>query len=117
MLYQVVSATFGLMDTHAENWMPVRGSEPVPTFGFEYTVGLEHVNVNTARMLKLFREGLLNLRAIWLDIIGAGDLKEVERRYPGLEQIMIAWALGTPRDLMIEQLTRFARDVMPAFGS
>src|SRR5262249_2011801 len=42
-------------------------------------------------------------------------LKEVERKYPGLEHIMIAWALGTPRDLMIEQLERFAREVMPAF--
>jgi alkanesulfonate monooxygenase SsuD/methylene tetrahydromethanopterin reductase-like flavin-dependent oxidoreductase (luciferase family) len=42
-------------------------------------------------------------------------LKELERRYPGLEHVMIAWALGTPRELMIEQLTRFARDVMPAF--
>lgn len=79
MLYQVVSATFELMETHAAVWMPVRGSEPVPTFGFEYAVGLEHVNVNTARMLKLFRDGLLNLREIWLDILGAGDLREVER--------------------------------------
>jgi alkanesulfonate monooxygenase SsuD/methylene tetrahydromethanopterin reductase-like flavin-dependent oxidoreductase (luciferase family) len=43
-------------------------------------------------------------------------LKEIERRYPGLEHIMIGWALGTPRALMIEQLTRFAREVMPAFG-
>jgi alkanesulfonate monooxygenase SsuD/methylene tetrahydromethanopterin reductase-like flavin-dependent oxidoreductase (luciferase family) len=42
-------------------------------------------------------------------------LKEVEARYPGLEHVMIAWALGTPRDLMLEQLTRFAREVMPAF--
>ncbi|HEY7648510.1 MAG TPA: LLM class flavin-dependent oxidoreductase [Methylomirabilota bacterium] len=42
-------------------------------------------------------------------------LEELERRYPGLEHVMIAWALGTPRELMIEQLTRFARDVMPAF--
>src|SRR5574340_161059 len=79
MLYQVASATFELMENHAGSWLPVRGSEPVPTFGFEYTVGLEHVNVNTARMLKLFREGLLNLRDILLDILGAGDLKEVER--------------------------------------
>ena len=28
---------------------------------------------------------------------------------------MIAWALGTPRAMMLEQLTRFAREVMPAF--
>ena len=47
------------------------------------------------------------------DIIGY--LKEVETRYPGLEHVLIAWALGTPRDLMIEQLTRFATEVMPAF--
>jgi hypothetical protein len=42
-------------------------------------------------------------------------LKEVERRYPGLDHVMIGWAIGTPRDLMVEQLTRFAREVMPAF--
>src|SRR5262249_5785621 len=42
-------------------------------------------------------------------------LREVEQRYPGLEEIMVAWAIGTPRDHMIEQLTRFAREVMPAF--
>ena len=35
-------------------------------------------------------------------------LKEVERQYPGLDHVMIGWAIGTPRDLMIEQLTRFA---------
>lgn len=79
MLYQVVSATFDLMEKHAGVWVPVRGSAPVPTFGFEYTVGLEHVNVNTARMLNLFREGLHNLRDIWRDILGAGDFREVER--------------------------------------
>ena len=79
MLYQVVSATFDLMENHADIWMPIRGSEPVTTFGFEYSVGLEPVNVNTARMLKLFREGLNNLGEIWLDILGAGDFGEVKR--------------------------------------
>jgi len=43
-------------------------------------------------------------------------LKQVEARFPGLEHIMIAWALSTPRDLMIQQLTQFAEEVMPAFG-
>jgi alkanesulfonate monooxygenase SsuD/methylene tetrahydromethanopterin reductase-like flavin-dependent oxidoreductase (luciferase family) len=42
-------------------------------------------------------------------------LKEVEARYPGLEHVMIAWALGTPRAHMLAQLERFAREVMPAF--
>lgn len=30
---------------------------------------------------------------------------------------MIAWALDTPRDLMLEQLTGFAKEVLPAFTS
>ena len=42
-------------------------------------------------------------------------LKEVEARYPGLEEIMLAFAIGTPRAMMVEQLERFAREVMPAF--
>src|SRR6267142_1760081 len=42
-------------------------------------------------------------------------LKELEARYPGLDHVMIAWALSTPRELMVEQLTRFAAEVMPAF--
>ncbi|MBI4937938.1 MAG: glycosyl transferase family 2 [Nitrosomonadales bacterium] len=79
MLYQVVSATFELMETYAEVWLQVHGTEPVPTFGFEYTVGLEPVNVNTARMLNTFREGIRNLGDIWLDILGAGDFGEIER--------------------------------------
>ncbi len=79
MLYQVVSATFELMETYHDVWMPIRGSEPVPAFGFEYTVGLEPVNVNTARMLIIFREGLRNLGEIWLNILGTGDFCEVER--------------------------------------
>ena len=44
-------------------------------------------------------------------------LKSLEAKYPGLQHVMIAWALGTPRDLMLEQLTRFAKEVMPAFTS
>ena len=44
-------------------------------------------------------------------------LKDVEQRYPGLDHVMVAWAIGTPRDVMVEQLTRFAREVMPAFRS
>ena len=42
-------------------------------------------------------------------------LKDVEARYPGLDHVMMAWAIGTPRAMMLEGLTRFAREVMPAF--
>jgi glycosyltransferase involved in cell wall biosynthesis len=78
MLYQVVSATFGLMETYPDVWKQVRGSEPVRTYGFQYAVGLEQVNVNVERMLGIFREGLRNLREIWTAVLGRGDFGEVE---------------------------------------
>jgi alkanesulfonate monooxygenase SsuD/methylene tetrahydromethanopterin reductase-like flavin-dependent oxidoreductase (luciferase family) len=43
-------------------------------------------------------------------------LKNLERQYPGLDHVMLGWPIGTPRAMMVEQLTRFAREVMPAFG-
>ncbi len=79
MLYQVVSATFDLMEVHAQVWKAVTKSEPVTSFGFEYTVGLEPVQVNVGRMMGFFREGLKNLGEIWSAVLGTGDLREVER--------------------------------------
>lgn len=79
MLYQVVSATFELMNTYSAVWMNVRGSVPVPAFGFEYEVGLEQVDVDTSRMLNIFRDGLENLGEIWRTVLGPGDFGEVEK--------------------------------------
>ncbi|MHB8843789.1 MAG: glycosyltransferase family protein [Nitrospirota bacterium] len=78
MLFQVVSATFGLMEAYPEVWKNVQGSEPVRTYGFQYAVGLEHVNVNVERMLGIFREGINNLRDIWIAVLGQGDFSDVE---------------------------------------
>jgi hypothetical protein len=42
-------------------------------------------------------------------------IREFESRYPGLEQVMVHWAEGMPPKEFKEQLSWFARDVMPAF--
>lgn len=47
------------------------------------------------------------------DIIA--ELKKVEARYPGLERVICTMALGTPLASTLEQLERFATEVMPAF--
>jgi alkanesulfonate monooxygenase SsuD/methylene tetrahydromethanopterin reductase-like flavin-dependent oxidoreductase (luciferase family) len=44
------------------------------------------------------------------------SLKRWEQDYPGLEQVMLHWGEGTSLAQFKEQLTRFAREVMPAFG-
>lgn len=79
MLFQVVGAAFDLMETYPDVWKPVNDSEPVPTFGFHYTVGLEQVNVNVERMLAIFQEGIKDLRDIWTSILGAGDFSRIEQ--------------------------------------
>ncbi|MCL4474900.1 MAG: glycosyltransferase [Nitrospirae bacterium] len=65
MLYQVVGATFDLMETYDSVWKTVQGSEPVPTFGFQYVVGLEPIQVNLTRMIERFRLGVKELMDIW----------------------------------------------------
>jgi len=113
MLFQVISATFALMDTYADKWMPVHGSEPVPAFGFEYTVGLEHVSVNTDRMLKGFREGLRNLGEIWSDILGSGDFNEVER-LGALADHEFHFPIGLWTRVIYDYALAFHKNKMPA---
>ena len=43
-------------------------------------------------------------------------LREVEQRYPGLEDIILQWPEGMPWLEFRQQLTLFAGEVMPAFG-
>src|SRR6266853_5756204 len=43
------------------------------------------------------------------------QLKAVEKRYPGLDRVSCSMALGTPLAAALEQLDRFANEVMPAF--
>ena len=42
-------------------------------------------------------------------------LKELEEQFPGLEAVNVQSSMGTPEAVMVEQLERFAAEVMPAF--
>ena len=65
MFTQVVSSVFGLMKEYENFWKEVKESQPVPTFGFHYEVGLEPVSVNVERMIGNFRLGVKDLMEIW----------------------------------------------------
>ena len=43
------------------------------------------------------------------------QLKLLEERYPGLERISVGQPVGTPRAVILEQLERFSKEIMPAF--
>jgi len=42
-------------------------------------------------------------------------LKAIEKRYPGLDRISVSLSVGVPEAVCLEQLERFATEVMPAF--
>jgi len=71
MLHQVVGSVFGLMEEYAGTWNAVRGSEPVPTFGFAYSVGLEPIHVNVERMIGMFRLGVKDLAPFYQSFLPA----------------------------------------------
>src|ERR1700682_3787375 len=43
------------------------------------------------------------------------QLKAVEKRYPGVDRVVCATPLGTPLEVQLEDLDRFATEGMPAF--
>jgi glycosyltransferase involved in cell wall biosynthesis len=69
MFTQVVSSVFGLMREYENLWKEVKETEPVPTFGFHYEVGLEPVFVNVERMIGNFRLGVKDLMEIWRKVL------------------------------------------------
>ena len=42
-------------------------------------------------------------------------LKDLESRFPGMEDISLASPMGTPEAIMLDQYRRVAADVMPHF--
>jgi len=71
MFSQVVSSVYGLMVEYQNLWKKVKESQPVPTFGFHYEVGLEPVPVKVERMIGNFRLGVKDLMEIWRRVLSA----------------------------------------------
>ena len=42
-------------------------------------------------------------------------IKALEKRYPALDRISVSLSVGVPENVALEQLDRFAKEVMPAF--
>ncbi len=65
MLVQVVASVFDLMEAYEKRWPQVEGVDPVPLFGFPHGVGLEPVDVDVDRMIRIFRQGSRDLGEFW----------------------------------------------------
>ena len=79
MLVQVLGTVFRLMETHADRWHAIQGSEPVPLVGFRYDVGLDPIKVNPARMIDHFRRGVQDLESIWQTMFDRADMEQLRQ--------------------------------------
>lgn len=77
MLLQVTGALFDLMETYQSSWFGRRGSAPVPTFGFPYTVAVEPVQVNVERMVGIFAAGVRELGEVWRRVLHPDTFREL----------------------------------------
>ena len=103
MFTQVVSSVFRLMGDYQNIWKEVRESQPVPTFGFHYEVGVEPVSVNVERMIENFRLGVKDLMEIWRKVL-------LPETTPWLESIgrLSDEAFSFPQDLWVHIVYDFA---------
>jgi hypothetical protein len=103
MLYQVVGATFDLMETYADVWKTVKDSRPVPTFGFRYAVGVEPVHVNLHAMIERFSLGVKELLDIWKEILPDDIINFLQRTEKMPEE-----SFYIPDEVWVELISNFA---------
>ncbi len=103
MFTQVVSSVFALMKEYENFWKEVKESQPVPTFGFHYEVGLEPVSVNMERMIGNFRLGVKDLMEIW----GKALLPETVLWLESIARLSDE-AFSFPQDLWVRIIYDFA---------
>ena len=52
----------------------------------------------------------------WSEIIDLiGHIKALEKKYPALDRVSVSLSVGVPEKVALQQLERFAKEVMPAF--
>ena len=77
MFRQVVGTLFRLAGEQAEHWLPVRGSQPVPEYGFERVVLPEPITVDQAALVVAFDTARLAQQQVWKRTLAGEQLERV----------------------------------------
>ena len=103
MFTQVVSSVYRLMEEYQTLWKEVKGSQPIPSFGFRYEVGLEPIYVDLERMIANFRLGVRDLGDIWEQVLPP----EIGMRLQSIGQLSDE-GFSFPHDLWVRIVYDFA---------
>lgn len=77
MFRQVLGTTLRLAVEHADRWLPIKGSHPVPVYGFERILEPPPLEVNCLRLLAEFGAGALTLARTWREILAPATAEAV----------------------------------------
>jgi hypothetical protein len=69
MFRQVVTTILRLASANASHWLAIRGSHDVPAYGFERIMDAPPLEVNTARLLSEFSDGIVAHGAGWTEML------------------------------------------------
>lgn len=77
MFRQVVGTLFRLAGHYQDRWLRVRGSHPIPEYGFERVVAPEEVTVSHAKLVDSFEGARLTSRETWTEMLAPEQLERV----------------------------------------
>jgi len=77
MFRQVVGTLFKLAGRYEDRWLRVRGSHPIPEYGFERVVAPEEIKVNHAKLIDNFEQARLAQGDAWSQMLSAEQLERV----------------------------------------
>ena len=77
MFRQVVGTLFRLAGHYEDRWLRVKGSHPIPEYGFERVVAPEPIEVNQAKLVDNFETARLSQRDTWASMLSDEQLERV----------------------------------------
>jgi hypothetical protein len=77
MFRQVVGTLFKLAGAYEDRWLRVRGSHPIPEYGFERVIAPEEISVNHAKLIDNLEGARLTQRDVWAEMLAPEQLERV----------------------------------------
>ena len=77
MFRQVVGTLFKLAGRYEDRWLRVRGSHPIPEYGFERVIAPEEISVNHAKLVDNFEQARLTQGEVWAQMLSAEQFERV----------------------------------------
>ncbi len=77
MFRQVVGTLFNLAGHYADRWLRVRGSHPIPQYGFERVVAPEEISVSHEKLMNNFENARFSQSDNWRQMLSGEQIERV----------------------------------------